>query len=227
MDKALIEHTQRGLAALVNPNQPVTGNYFAITTGNGEILVKRLKAYFKKMGYTWDPGGNLIGFRIDDAIDNEFTDWGCIVTAAELVILFPMSTLPGSLYMQQNDTLGGIVLEGQYDCYKIQDAWWSGMPFLYQDGAVDYLRDVNHDLRVDRNGTKYNGLQGFNFHSYKSPKGWFWNETYVSGKLAGVLSKGCQVIQANIHNLIWPTLSQVAANRHGRVRYTLIRKSEF
>lgn len=224
INSELTKLTQQGLNALVNADLPITGNYLQLTKAAAKKFTDKLHKHYLNKKFTWDSIGNFGSIRMDDAIDNEFSDWGYMVLPDNQVILWPISTLPGLLYMQRKDTLGGIVKEGQYDCFTIQKAWWSGLPFLLQTSTLDFYRDVNMDGRVNRDKV-FSGIFGFNYHSYKNSK-WSWDIPLVSDKAAGVLSKGCQVIQAKIHALMWSYVEELASRRTWKVRYTLIHFDE-
>lgn len=225
----LVKLTQEGLNALQGAGLPITGNYLELTKAAAAAFVRKLKRYYVQKGFKWDYFGNFGAFRMDDIIDNRFSDWAFNVLSDETVILWPISTLPGLLYMQDKNTQGGIIAEGQHDAYSIQTAWWSGLGFLYQIAPIPYYRDLDFDDKFDRDAFKYpgTGKEGFNVHSFKSSKGWLWDLLVVSDRVAGVLSRGCQVFRASVHKLIWPHMETLAACRQGRVRYTLIRFKEY
>jgi hypothetical protein len=227
INKELVKLTQQGLNELVNAGLPLTGNYLARTTANGKVLINRLKAIYKAKGYIWAPNGNFGAVRMNDVLDNKFTDWGFLTLGEEQVLLWPMSTKPGLLYMQQANTKGGIVKEGQWDCYQIQGPWFSGLEFLFQVAPIEYYRDYDLDNMIDR-GKVYSGIEGFNWHSYKNSRtGWFWNLFVVSDKTAGIMSKGCQVAQYFVYALVWRYIKEMAALRKGRIRYTLLHFKDF
>jgi hypothetical protein len=228
----LEQHTQRGLNAILGCNLKDDGVIGTFSTAQIANFITLMKRIYREKNYIWEPHYNFGAFRMSDVLDNQFSDWGFIIIGDTNAKLFPMSTKPGLMYMQQKDTLGGVWVEGQYlDTLSLENSGWSGMPFLMQRKPVKFYRDLDLDNVIDR-GTVHSDSQsalvGFYIHSYYNTiTKWFWDVAMVSIKNAtgrvSALSKGCQVFMASVWKQVLPWVEvMVKAKINRRVTYTLI-----
>lgn len=233
MDTNLAKWTQRGLNAILKCQLKDDGDIGKLSKEQIVIFIQKIKSTYTTQKFIWKDDYNFGAIRTDDVLTNKFTDWAFMIMNNTQLVMVPVSTKPGLLYMQQKTTLGGIIVEGQYDSWIIQSGWWSGLSFCLQDRNISFYRDVDLDNVIDR-GTVYQGIAGFNIHSYRTPikdklgkflYWWNWNDEYVSSTTSGILSKGCIVMQEEKHKLFWPYVEQFAKAYKGRTMFALLKGS--
>lgn len=235
MDLLLLE-TQKGINSILKKNIDEDGDLGPQSIGAKAELAAWVRERFTKLGYTWNPINNLIGVRMDDTYTNHFSDFCIITIGYSDCVIVPMSTKPGIGKVLNPPTVAGVkgvavMKEGQYlDLYELNSAWWSGMPFLLQVGAVECYRDSNLDLQITRTSTVMSDKDlGYrfklNFHSFKNTTiKWSWNLDVLSylkpDKTYSNLTEGCQVTKVSHLELILPYLNNLS--KYERIPYTLL-----
>jgi hypothetical protein len=221
--------TQHGLNCILNVNLDEDGDIGRYTKEQIKVFIDKIKTTYKNLNYKYNEDYNFGSIRLDEVYTNKFTDWSYIIVKDSLV-LYPMTTKPGLLYMKDRKTLGGCIAEGQYhNVYSLQGAWWSGAKFLHQIRPMNYYRDLDLDDSMDRVNLQ-SGVEGFNYHTYRnSATNWLWNETVVSliaGKSMSTLSKGCQVTMYYIWMLVLPVIEAIAVLDKRGITYTLVNQKQ-
>lgn len=211
--------TQKGLSEFGFYTGAIDGVMGPLTQLAITDMLTKISKVFNDKKYVSSGDYELIGIRMDDAYTNQFTDWGVIVHGNSLS-MFPMSSKPGAQYFlneQYIDSVKGCacLVEGQYPhVWRLSNTGWSKMPFLAQVAPVTVYRDSDRDYMLDRVGMN-TGMFGINFHSWA---GFFMN--FVQN-----LSAGCQVTQADVHDMIWPYIELMA--KSGDITYTLLHFNDF
>ena len=232
MADELLKLTQLGINKVLNLSIDMDGIPGTETKNAKKEMLDYLVSAFVQCGHNWNSSFNLIGIRMDDNYTNGFTDFG-VITKKDEIFCFPMSTKPGIGKVLNPPTVSGVkgvavMKEGQYvDLYEYNGAWWSGMPFLLQIGAVDAYRDSDLNTTITREVVQSDknlpSRFKLNFHSYKSSN-WSWNLDVLSylrpDKTYSNLSEGCQVTKKDTMTLIEPLLKEMGAS--GKITYTLL-----
>lgn len=210
MTKTLNHYTQEACNFLNNSSLTVDGIIGNKSIVEINLLLVRLKNKFAKEGWKWNHQ-NMISIRTSNKFTNIFADW-CIITKGESLIAFPISTVAGWGYARNKDygKKVAVLREGNYPSLWIEGKTsWTGKKYLQQISNCTVYRDGNLDEIIDKNITEV-GNFGINFHSWKG-----FLSNYV-----GRLSAGCQVVRADVLDLIWEHIPD------GKIDYTLIKLDE-
>jgi hypothetical protein len=144
-----------------------------------EIKLACLRKRYKFFTGNFDV--NCIWERTSDELTNHFTDWfhlAYMEGSAEKVITVRATTKPGLRGSALNPvTVEGItgtaiIIPGQYvKAFKFIDSYvgWTKYPYFQQVGPLDYWRDGNKDLQVDRVQEQDDKLYGTNWHRMTRP----------------------------------------------------------
>lgn len=139
----------------------------------------------------------------------------------ERLLAWPVTTLPGLLYLQ-NPIAGGcaILKVGQYlNAYNLGDH--QGKPdhpaLVQRGGEVTIYRDADRDNRAEETGTEQTGYFGINIHRS--------NKEGATPVIAN-WSAGCQVFQRRSqHRQLLAICEQYRAGNKNRFTYTLIHEN--
>ena len=221
MKKDLNHFTQEACNNILGSSLKIDGQLGPISNKEIDNLLSKVLSVLAKKGIKLKKTA-LLSLRMDDKFSNQFKDWGFIFINNS-IRCFPISTKPGWSYVKNKqwvDKVKGVLVikEGFYpNLWRIGQTKWTGKNHLIQVGKVNIYRDSNLDEVFDR-GQIYNvGPEvGLNFHSWLNALG-----VYVNN-----LSAGCQVVQSNVLDLIWPLITQIADENGGFIDYTVINKKE-
>ena len=211
-----------------------------------DFSLNGIKDTLKRKGYKFykeEGKVNLIAIRMDDVYDNKFTDKLFIIQKVNdktEMKEIPWTTTAGTLAhggvldpLNAVETQTGVagtatMIENQYeDVYTFIDAknyqnLWLKYPYLYQTGSMDYYRDNNKDLKLDR-GKVYKGFYGTNAHRMS-------NNGMASSTVnaPGVpWSQGCQGAPEPEFKKLLPFFRKHVQAGHGKITYTLLNYSDF
>lgn len=211
--------TQKACNDLIGSNLVVDGDIGPKSQDAIKSLFEKLKYIFSDRSYVWSDN-NLIGVRMSDVFTDEFTDYG-IITISDTLYAYPISTKPGSRYLEKPENPDGCacLLEGQYPkMWEFKDVFggWSGDPYCQQVNRCFIIRQKDKKVgdEIDRSVKPILGNFGINYHSWKG----------FNGAKVGNLSAGCNVMDESvlvgeIHDLLKKLPVQID--------YTLIHKKNF
>jgi hypothetical protein len=143
------------------------------------------------------PVNEFVWVRLDQDLDNKFSDVVVRFNNGKADMVMPCSTTPGDFYVFNPLTVGGITgaaiaCEQQVinsHTFTTSANWkslWLGAPYFMQTGAIEIYRDGNKNRIIDK-AVKTKGWYGINFHR----AGW--------GATVDNWSAGCQVV----HDSFW------------------------
>ena len=124
---------------------------------------KWLKSEHVKLGYLWFHKGG-ISLRITDTFTNGFTELFFVVRGGEVVSVSPWTTKPGSYWIQNPVTVGGvkgtgIQKEGQWihshEYVAKPKRKWGKAGYFKQVGTIEVYRDGDRDNTLDKNVTQF------------------------------------------------------------------------
>ncbi len=111
----------------------------------------------QRLGYTWFPN-NIIAVRIDGVFTDRFSDIAAVIKDGKVKEVLEWTTKPGSYYVKNPLTVGGItgtgvIKEGQYiDSHQFTTAPNKYQhPYFKQIGNLTVYRDGNKDNKLDKN----------------------------------------------------------------------------
>jgi len=190
-------------------------------------------AAYKKKNYRFYKYGdynlNFYGIRMDDVLDNYFSDLIGIIFNADGKtehIQIPATTCPGLFggHAAKNPREAGvaILVPDQYPhAWKFIDDYttWLNYPFLLQVGKFRIWRDANKDEVVDHVNEQDAIGTGINCHRMS------WNN--VSGQPVNNWSEGCQgAEEPEFKKLLVPL--RESSKKYGPIfSYTLFEKKDF
>lgn len=196
--------------------------------------IEEIKNVYKKKNYPFYKQGdynlNLYGIRMDDVLDNYFSDTlGCIynINGVAQQMNIPATTCPGLYggHAALNPRKEGvaIMVPGHYPkLWKFVDDYttWLNYPFLWQVGKVKLWRDNNKDTVIDHvNEGEYGPGTGINCHRMS------WNN--VSGQPVNNWSEGCQGAEEPEFKKLLEPLRKSTAIFGNVFSYTLLEKKDF
>lgn len=217
MKPTLNHYTQEGCNAILGTQLKVDGIIGEKTTSAQKMIFSLIKQKYQNANKRWNHM-NFGAIRMSDKFDDQFTDWG-FMTKGNSIVLFPMSTKPGWGYVKNKQYIekvkGVAVLEEQfiYDFWAMGKTSWTGKKYLQQINKAWIIRDDNMDEKIDRLKRFFVNV-GINFHSWKN-----WFSTLVKN-----LSAGCQVVKADVHDLIFPYIEMALEEQGGTLDYALFHK---
>jgi hypothetical protein len=161
------------------------------------------------------PTTEFIWLRLDQELDNKFSDAVVRFNNGKADMIMPCSTVPGDYYIFNPLTVGGITgaaiaCEQQVinsHRFVTSPNWkslWLGAPYFYQEAAIYIYRDGTKDRKIDK-AIKTLGWYGINFHK----GGW--------GSFVDNWSAGCQVV----HDKLWFEAIKIFNNKQ-LTNFTLI-----
>lgn len=198
-------------------------------------FTKVLEAY-KKKGYKFYTRGNfnvnLFGIRMDNVLDNKFSDFLGIayyVNDRATLIVIPATTCPGLYggHAAMNPRPGGVAIikPGQYiGSHQFIDSYtgWLKYPYFQQVGKLTIWRDGDKDTEIDPTNEQFSEGDGINIHMMS-------NDEVIESKNAIVnnWSEGCNGAVKKEFKKLFAAVRECVTRYGFNFTYTLFEKADF